>query len=427
MGRGGAYHYQGDVVPYASGQYQYSQDPYYQSEYPQYSGGYTPYHPIPAGGSQWYQGGQPQQGEIASSSAGSSRQPGQLSQGRCMHGRNNQASKGHGGRQQAQGRVNNISLQDAQNHPNFIMGTLNILGHFARALIDCGATHSIISQTFAQVTQTHPTPLGYDLEFAMPKGERCYVDYVYLGCPVMVEDIVMPVNLIPLDIVYFDVFFGTYWLHYNRANIDYYRKTITFHRPGLRVVTFVGEQSGVRHGVISAMRAKGLLSKGCQGYLAHVVLNDVAPSNVDYVKVVRHFPNVFPDDLHGLPPDRMWNSLLICFQLKIKSEDVPKTSFRTRYSHYEFLVMPLGLTNALAAFMDLMNRVFQPYLDRKDVKFEWDDNCERSFQQLKYCLTHGPALALPDDSGNFEIYSDTSLNGLGCVLMQHGRVIAYAS
>ena len=66
-------------------------------------------------------------------------------------------------------------------------------------------------------------------------------------------------------------------------------------------------------------------------------------------------------------------------------------------------------------------------LTRKNVKFEWDENCEQSFQQLKYCLTHAPVLALPDDSGNFEIYSDASLNGLGCVLMQHGRVIAYAS
>ena len=66
-------------------------------------------------------------------------------------------------------------------------------------------------------------------------------------------------------------------------------------------------------------------------------------------------------------------------------------------------------------------------LTRKEVKFEWDENCERSFQQLKYCLTHAPVLTLPDDSGNFEIYSDASLNGLRCVLMQHGGVIAYAS
>ena len=56
-------------------------------------------------------------------------------------------------------------------------------------------------------------------------------------------------------------------------------------------------------------------------------------------------------------------------------------------------------------------------LTKKGVKFKWNDDCERSFQKLKYCLTHALVLALLDDNGNVEIYIDASLNGLGYVLM----------
>ena len=56
-------------------------------------------------------------------------------------------------------------------------------------------------------------------------------------------------------------------------------------------------------------------------------------------------------------------------QLRVRDTNIPKTAFRTRYGHFEFMVMPFGLTNVLAAFMDLMHRVFQPYLDQFVVVF----------------------------------------------------------
>ncbi|GJV55723.1 putative reverse transcriptase domain-containing protein [Tanacetum coccineum] len=267
------------------------------------------------------------------------------------------------------------------------------------------------------------------------------------------------------------------------------------------------------------------------------------------VVVVRDFPKVFPDDLSRLPPIqeiKFWIELIpggtpvekspyrlapseleelsgqlkelqdkgfirpssspwgapVLFvkkkddlrsgyhQLRVHEDDIPKTTFRTRYEHFEFSVMPFGLKNTPAIFMDLMNRVCRPYLDKfvrvfidniliysktqeehvehlrlvlellkKEKLYAKFSKCELWVREVQFLghvingngfhvdlerlkavknrkplkdsdedkLCNAPVLALPDGPNDFVVYCDASGIGLGCVLMQRGKVMAYAS
>ncbi|XP_060670981.1 uncharacterized protein LOC132800740 [Ziziphus jujuba] len=171
---------------------------------------------------------------------------------------------------------------------------------------------------------------------------------------------VMEADLILLDLSGLDVILGMDWLTRNHASVDCYNKEVTFRRPSLPEVVFRGEVGRPLPRLISTLTAKKLLNKGCQGYLAHVIDTRVSGVRLEDVPVVRDFPDVFPKELPGLPSER---------ELRIRELDIPKTAFRTRYGHYEFLVMSFRLTNAPAAFMDLINRVFRSYLDRFVIVF----------------------------------------------------------
>jgi len=89
----------------------------------------------------------------------------------------------------------------------------------------------------------------------------------------------------------------------------------------------------------------------------------------------------------------------------------------------------LGMAGYYRRFVQDFSKIATPLtqLLRKDHKFEWTGECETSFQELKQRLVTAPVLVIPEGNEGYVIYSDASHHGLGCVLMQHGRVVAYAS
>ena len=97
---------------------------------------------------------------------------------------------------------------------------------------------------------------------------------------------------------------GMDWLSHHRATLDCYKKEVKFHRPGKFEVKFRGIRREFSSSMISAMAAQSMLRKGCQSYLAYVVETGKEGTLVDEIPIVRVFPDVYPDDIAGLPPDR---------------------------------------------------------------------------------------------------------------------------
>ncbi|MCI45380.1 retrotransposon protein, partial [Trifolium medium] len=89
----------------------------------------------------------------------------------------------------------------------------------------------------------------------------------------------------------------------------------------------------------------------------------------------------------------------------------------------------LGLAGYYQRFIEGFFKLALPLtqLTRKSQSFVWDDQCEKSFQELKKRLTSTPVLILPNPKESFVVYCDASKMGLGGVLMQNGQVVAYAS
>ncbi|KAL4025570.1 hypothetical protein IC575_013972 [Cucumis melo] len=203
-----------------------------------------------------------------------------------------------------QGKVFATNKTEAERAGTVVTGTLPVLGHYALILFDSGSSHSFISSAFVLHAHLEVEPLHHVLSVSTPFGECMLSKETAKACQIEIAGHVSEVTLLVLDMLDFDVILGMDWLAANHANIDCSRKEVAFNPPSMASFKFKGEGSRSLPHVISAMRANKLLSQGTWSILASVVDTREVDVSLSSEPVVRDYPDVFPEELPGLPPHR---------------------------------------------------------------------------------------------------------------------------
>ncbi|KAL0539893.1 hypothetical protein IC582_024114 [Cucumis melo] len=203
-----------------------------------------------------------------------------------------------------QGRVFATTRQEVERAGTVVTGTLPILGYYAFVLFDSGSSHSFISSIFIQHVGLEVEPLGSFLFFSTPSGEILLSKEKIKACRIEIANHVLDVTLLVLDMRDFDVILGMDWLSANHESIDCFGKEVVFNPPSGPNFKFRGAGIVCIPKVISAMKASKLLSHGTWSILASVVDTKEPEVSLSSAPVVREYPDVFPDELPGLPPPR---------------------------------------------------------------------------------------------------------------------------
>ncbi|KAI3702719.1 hypothetical protein L6452_28470 [Arctium lappa] len=143
-----------------------------------------------------------------------------------------------------------------------------------------------------------------DVVTEIADDSRVLVGEVYEGCSIDIDGHAFPLRLYPMGMGEFDVIVGMDWLASNDANIVCNKKLIWISRPGEEEIVVYGERRDRKSCLISMIKARRCLVKGCEGFLTYVLDAKKEKKGLESVPIVSEYPEVFPDELTTLPPDR---------------------------------------------------------------------------------------------------------------------------
>ncbi|GJY96890.1 putative reverse transcriptase domain-containing protein, partial [Tanacetum coccineum] len=197
----------------------------------------------------------------------------------------NNGGQGRGNQgNQARGRAFMLGAEEARQDPNIVTGTFTLNNHFATTLFDSGADYSFVSTTFIPLLGIEPSELGFKYEIEIASGQLVEIDKVIKGCKLEIEGHVFDIDLIPFGHGSFDVIIGMDWLSNYKAKIICHEKVVRIPLPDGKVLRVLGERSKEKARLLMSAKA--------------------SDKKQEEIVVVRDFPEVFSDDLSGLPPIR---------------------------------------------------------------------------------------------------------------------------
>ncbi|XP_076922609.1 uncharacterized protein LOC143584432 [Bidens hawaiensis] len=311
------------------------------------------------------------------------------------------------------GRAFQITTEEAKVTPDVVTGIFLINSIPAHVLFDSGASYSFVSMKFSK-SFTHPTTkLVNPLEIEIADSKSFLVLDVHPNCRLEVEGEVYYIDLIPMILGEFDVVIGMDWLSRHHAQIICHQNIIHLSTPSSRQISIYGEKNGSLS-ICSIMKAKKYLNHGCKAFLAYVVDTSQMEMKIENVPIVNKFPDVFLDDLPGIPPER---EVEFRIDLVADAKPIAKTPYRLASTemqelmsqlqelldkgfirpsispwgiHYLGLMIYLTNSKGLVDFSKIASPLTK--LTRKDIKFNWGSEHDEAFQTLMMKLTQAPVL-----------------------------------